>query len=265
MFGYVTPNMRTLNTTARKEYRAYYCGICNTLRKRYGKRARFILNYDTAFLYIILDSLAKKEKHTFTRCPYHFGRRCECTKGEIADYVADVTVILSYLNLKDDVKDSNSLRAKFLLKLYHKPFKKAKRERKQLCEKIEAGLQELMQIEKSGETNADVPSGIFGDILGEVFAYNESAREFGYYLGKFIYLYDAVCDFKSDIKNKQYNPLILYRKHDFYTILTSVMGECCKKYKSLDIKMHDDIISNVLYDGIWLKYFMKYKFKDEKN
>lgn len=265
MFGYVTPNLSALSKPSRREYKAYYCGLCNALRDRYGAAARFILNYDTTFLYLFLDALKNQEKHRSIACPYHFCRKCECVTGKLADYCADVTVLLTYLNFEDDIKDDNSKKARVLRRVYRKAFEKARERNPELCDKISAHLERLHRCEKQNETNADIPSGIFGELLGDVFSFDESAYKFGYQLGKFIYLSDAACDFRKDIKRGSYNPLIYYRIKDFNSILSSVMGECIKEYSALDIKMNDDIITNVLYDGIWMKYHLKYKFKGEQN
>ena len=265
MFGYVTPNLSALSKPSRREYKAYYCGLCNALRDRYGATARFILNYDTTFLYLFSDALTKQEKHTSRICPYHFCKKCESTTGALAEYSADVTVLLTYLNFEDDIKDDKSVKARILKRIYRKAFEKAKAAQPELCNKIWGYLEKLHECEKENETNADIPSGIFGNLLGDVFSVCDNAYEFGYYLGKFIYLSDAACDFKKDIKRGSYNPLIHYRIKDFKSILSSVMGDCIKAYNALDIKMNGDIITNVLYDGIWMKYHLKYKFKGEQN
>ena len=54
MFGYVLPLPDRLSEQARAQYRAVYCGLCDCLRRRYGFRARFLVNYDMTFLYLLL-------------------------------------------------------------------------------------------------------------------------------------------------------------------------------------------------------------------
>ena len=49
MFGYVLPVREKLTEVQWQDYRAAYCGLCHTLKKRYGFLARFLLNYDFTF------------------------------------------------------------------------------------------------------------------------------------------------------------------------------------------------------------------------
>lgn len=53
MFGYVRP-VQDLPEEERKRFGRAYCGLCHALGERYGTAARFILNYDFAFLAILL-------------------------------------------------------------------------------------------------------------------------------------------------------------------------------------------------------------------
>ena len=81
-----------------------------------------------------------------------------------------------------------------------KEYEKAKALRKDLASDVESRLLELSEAEKQGVTDPDIPADIFGRLLGSVFKEaDNSLYRFGYTLGRFIYLCDAVCDFKSDI------------------------------------------------------------------
>lgn len=253
MFGHVTANVQTLSKQGLREYKQYYCGLCRALSKRYGALARFMLSFDTTFLFIVLSAAADGTECTLARCPYHLGQKRRCVKGDVADYAADVTVILAYLNIKDDVEDEKTLRSRLLERLFRGAYNKARAARPELCEKVLAELKKLSDAEKRDEHNADIPAACFGRLLGEVFAYSQNAYEFGYALGRFIYLCDAVCDFKSDLKHGRYNPLTGGRMSGFEGILAGELNACCKEYEKLGAKRSQDIIENVLYDGIWLK------------
>ena len=54
MFGYVLPPLEELPKEEAERVRRAYCGRCQTLGRRYGPAARFILNYDFTFLAILL-------------------------------------------------------------------------------------------------------------------------------------------------------------------------------------------------------------------
>lgn len=89
MFGYVSADIRSLSKEGRREYKSYYCGLCRALSARYGAPARWLLNFETVFLFIILSAAEEKNAEcTAARCPYLFGKKRRCVSGEIADYAA---------------------------------------------------------------------------------------------------------------------------------------------------------------------------------
>lgn len=265
MFGYVTADIQALSKDGRLEYKKYYCGLCRALSARYGPRARWLLSFDTAFLFLILSAMQPREDTCrLVRCPYHFGKKRCCTAGEIADYAADVTVILAYLNFEDDIADSGSFKARLLRRVYAKPYARAKAARPELCSEISKELAGLYAAERRGETNPDVPANIFGGLLGHVFSYDERARKFGYSLGRAVYLTDAACDFKSDIKHGRYNPLTGFRMSDFDGILDAAYGECAAEYEKLTLYRAKDTADNVIYSGMRLKYELLKQLRGKK-
>ena len=57
MFGYVTVCEPELKVKDLKKYRAYYCGLCRTLKEDYGFMGQMTLTYDMTFAVILLSSL----------------------------------------------------------------------------------------------------------------------------------------------------------------------------------------------------------------
>ena len=127
-------------------------------------------------------------------------------------------------------------------------------------------MEGLARAEEQNETNIDLVSGLTGEMLGEIFAWKEDEwytelKNLGFYLGKFIYLMDAYEDVASDQKKKNYNPLISLKKEneaDFETLcrlmMNSMMSECARSFERLPILLHAEILRNILYSGVWLRY-----------
>ena len=177
-----------------------------------------------------------------------------------------MNIILTGYKLKDDISDDNSLKAKAAMKLLEKKFEKSSFEYKEKAEKISASLRELSEIEKSGRLLPDECAGLFGKILGEVFCIYDDEKgkalfEFGYSLGKFIYIIDACLDRDSDIRKKRYNPLIRFMKKDFRGILNLLMAECLEKYEVLNISVNKSLAENILLSGVWYKF----EIRERKN
>ncbi len=67
MFGYIRPRTQELKVREDTLYRAAYCGLCRCLGKRYGFPARFLVNYDMTFLYLLLSG-----QEACAACAPHF-------------------------------------------------------------------------------------------------------------------------------------------------------------------------------------------------
>ena len=64
MFGYITVNKDTLSEENKKIYQSYYCGLCQTMKLQYGRRAQMALNYDMTFLIVLLTGLYEPDRVT---------------------------------------------------------------------------------------------------------------------------------------------------------------------------------------------------------
>lgn len=72
MFGYVRIDKPELKVKEFYRYKAYYCGLCHTLKEEYGVRGRMTLTYDMTFLVLFLNSLYETEtKERKMHCPLH--------------------------------------------------------------------------------------------------------------------------------------------------------------------------------------------------
>jgi hypothetical protein len=272
MFGYVAANREKLNEDQEKYYKACYCGLCRTLGKEHGAKSRITLNYDMTFLVLILSSVynIKVVEKGQERCVAHPLDKHDYWYNDITKYASDMNILLTYFNFLDDWEDDRSLLALGEAKVYHKEFEKVEKKYPEKTKLIKGKLKELSLIEKRGETNPDIPAESFGEILGEVFAYKKDEhesklRDFGKALGKFIYIMDAVMDFKDDLKKERYNPLITVPSNMFKDILNILMADCTEVYESLNVVKDKELIENILYSGVWMKYELKKAKEKEKN
>ena len=105
MFGYVLPSRDRLDERERERFRAVYCGLCHTLRERYGFAASLLLNYDFTLLAILLSS-GDEESCAVRRCAVHPCKGCRAqTSTPALEAAADRTVILSWWQLRDHIAD----------------------------------------------------------------------------------------------------------------------------------------------------------------
>ena len=268
MFGYINVNEKELQGERRDVYQSFYCGLCQELRSESRSVGQLLLNYDMAFLTILLSGLYEpvNTEWDFT-CPVHPIKKKHGIKNEATTYAAKMNILLSYHNLEDDWNDNRSVAKKQMAKRLYKDYVRIAKEYPRQADAVEKYMRKLAVAESGKEANLDAVSGLTGEMLAEIFAWKEDnfaseLRCMGFYLGKFIYLIDAYVDVESDAKKGLYNPFLMknYKddKMDFDTyvrlILTSMMSECAKAFERLPIIEYADILRNVLYSGVWTKF-----------
>lgn len=275
MFGYVNICKPELKMKDFYKYKAYYCGLCRNLKEHYGFLGQMTLTYDMTFLIVLLTSLyessTKKEQH---RCIVHPAKKHDMLGNEITKYVADMNIALTYHHFLDDWQDEKSLTGLAGAKMLKKEYKRIYSQYPRQCMQMEVSLKQLLTCEKNNESNIDIVSRCFGELMAELFVYRkdnweESLRKTGFYLGKFIYIMDAYDDVEKDIKNKSYNPLIpLYKTEDYETMsrnmMSMMMSECTAEFEKLPCMLDIDILRNILYMGVWTKFDNRRRDSNEK-
>lgn len=265
MFGYVTINQDELKIKDFKRYKSFYCGLCNSLRKRHGIRGQMILPYDMAFLAILLNGLYEESLDEMTiRCIRHPLEKQHMLAGEITDYCADMGLLLAYYKLLDDVHDDGSIKARTGAGVLKKAAGRCANRWPHQAEAVVSYIRSQEAYEKKREYDLDRAAGFSGTVLGELFVYREDIwtdilRRMGFFLGKFVYLMDAYEDLPKDMKAGHYNPWTqLKGRSDFdacvENTLTMMMAECAKAFEKLPIVQDIDILRNIIYSGVWMKY-----------
>jgi hypothetical protein len=57
VFGYIKPFKPELKFKEFDLYKAYYCGLCKAMGKKYGFLSRLTLSYDFTFIALLIDAL----------------------------------------------------------------------------------------------------------------------------------------------------------------------------------------------------------------
>lgn len=274
MFGYVTIAGDTLPKEEQERYRAYYCGLCRTLRLRYGSLARFTLSYDATFLWLLLSSLYEPEEATgVEHCAPHPFKAHPYVDNELAAYCADMNMALSYHKCRDDWQDDHSLASRAEYKLLEKAYVKIAANYPEKCAVIESCLEGISRLEKSDEMVPDELANLSARMLGKIYRYREdewadSLERLGEALGRFVYLMDAYDDLPGDIRHKRFNPLKpLAQREDYEAFckesLTLLIAEGVQEFEALPLLKDVEILRNILYAGCWGRYRMKQKQRDK--
>ncbi len=273
MFGYVRFYKPMLRVGEYEQYQGVYCTLCRRLGRRYGPLSQGTISYDMAF-FALLHMAVNGESPAFcrSRCVYNPAKRClRCRHTEAADLAADISVLLNYYKLRDTLRDERGFR-KMLAMLLYPPVawshRRAARRRPAEDQRIAAMIEAQSAVEQAKIPSVDAAAEPFALLLRDLFvAFSSDSTQqrildrFGYCLGRWIYLIDAVDDLPSDYKKGNYNPYILcnniQREDDIPAIrqqceggLNACLAECIAAFDLLTVSRFRGILDNILRLGM---------------
>lgn len=275
MFGYVMINEPELKIKDQQKYKGVYCGLCQTLKRKYGPIGQACLNNDMTFMALMHMSLYEGEfpvKERDYRCKLHPTKKKHIYENTHLDYAADMTVLLSYYLARDHWKDDRKLAALAQMNILKSKARKISKIYPRQHRAVKNYIYRLEAAERAGEKDLDKLAGLTGQMLGEIFNWKEDVwaellKKVGFYLGKYIYIMDAYEDLEKDAKKGSFNPLMDYRENPEFEdyllgMLDLMMADCAHYFEQLPLDMDVEILRNILYAGIWSKYT---KIRNDKN
>ena len=272
MFGYIRTKRSELRLREYEYYRATYCGLCRSMGKCTGQCSRMGISYDVVFLanvrMLLLDTKTNIKKRG---CFVHpFRKRAMMEPNDELCFAAYASAILAYEKCRDDVADERGVR-RFKARLRRTAcsvaYRKARKKHPLLAQQVREQLSRLSRAEEAREPSVDAVAMIFGDLLGDVFAYGLSgndarlARKIGYETGRFIYVLDALDDMEKDAKRGEFNPfLLLYggvlSSEEREGVRIALLQGLCDLEAAFDLlPQRDDptareVLNNILYLGM---------------
>lgn len=266
MFGYLRPFKPELKVKDYSIYKAVYCGLCNTLGKRYGLLSRMILSYDATLMCILAMSLADGcMGFERKRCPVKPFKNCDAArKNPAIEYWADVSVILWYYKLLDNYNDGSLINKAAMLPLLWKfkiSFRKAIKRNEFAAECSKKYIEAQSEVEKKEKRMIDEAAQPTAELLSKLLsrcAVSETEHRIlsrmGYFIGRWIYIADAADDYKKDLESGGYNPFA-DMEHDLAMksaeqLLNQCVSEIMLSASLLDVKRFGDIIDNIISLGM---------------
>ncbi|MBR6656793.1 MAG: hypothetical protein IKL18_01310 [Oscillospiraceae bacterium] len=268
MFGYIKPFRPELKIREAEDYKAVYCGLCKELGRSYGLFARMTLSYDFAFMAMFFMSMDKEACPSFEKCSciaHPFRKQCRCTQNKALSVAAKAAMILTYYKIRDDLSDKgflNRLRAVLLLPFASSARKKAlelggEAEKIDLAAKRMIAEQRAVEAKKSplSDEAAEPTANFLSEIisLGGNGENNRILERFGYLLGRYIYLCDALDDLEDDIKKGNYNPFIYGGEgavSEAKSVLFMTTAELSDDLELLELDKYKEIVENTVCLGL---------------
>ena len=270
MFGYIRIAKPELKVKEYEMYKAIYCSLCKNLGHSYGFLSRLTLSYDFTFLALLNMSLSDEcagvERK---RCAFNPLKKCNYCKGtDFLEMPSAAAMIMLYYKIADNIADEKGF--KKLGYMILRPFfgsarKKAARRFPMLESIVSEYINTQALLEKDDCRDMDKAADPTAKALGEIFTLcsddgvqKRVLYRLGYCMGRYIYLLDAACDLKDDIKKGSYNVLkngsegdtSKYIKNRVEPQLYFCINEACKAFELLDIKKFKTILGNIIYLGL---------------
>lgn len=222
MFGYIRPLKSEMLVKEYDAYKAVYCQLCRIMGDSLGIGTRFTLSYDAAFYSLVaLGVHDSKVTLNEKKCTCNPLKKCKflSSNGEEYEKAAALSVVMTYHKLLDNINDDNffkSLGSRFFLPYIKKKYKRAKNKYPFIADIVQRAMDEQKTAESAEEISLDaccqptanMLSELFQELAGEDNSLGVALKEFGYFLGRWVYLMDAADDLIDDIKSKSFNPLI---------------------------------------------------------
>lgn len=269
MFGYVLPFKADLKVCQWTAYRAYYCGLCQELKREYGFVSRLLLNYDMVTLALLADGLAGTEPPVCAqRCVANpVEKRPMCGASPGLALAADSLVLAAYYKAEDDVADERFLKklaARALRGLLGRARRKAAGKRPDIDAVLARQTAAQSALEKRACADPDEAADPTAQMTAAMFRAAGGAAEaralsrLGLFLGKVLYYLDAAEDYEEDKAHGAYNVFLLrgldkeQAADEARRLCRLCAGEMALCYNLLDVPgaTHKPILDNILFLGL---------------
>lgn len=269
MFGYVTADKPNMLIKDYATYRAYYCGLCKTIARKYPPFMRMTVNYDIAFLSLIAHNYARLEPvFDNERCIVHpVGKKFAVVRNDpIQERIVDINTILGYYKVYDDVADRGGIRHRIARAYLKGKYRRAARKYPELDEALRKCFGELAALEKADSDDIDALCLTSADMLIAVGKAacpdpDENLYTLCDNLGRWIYLIDAYDDMRKDKEKGAFNPLLPRDGELTEEVLDKIQNKVSEKlygyireiraaYDRMSITVSEAPLSNVIYLGL---------------
>lgn len=274
MFGYVKPCKPQMKVCEYETYKAVYCGLCKQLGRQYGPFSRLTLSYDFTFL-ALLDMALSDEPQGFApgRCLLNPLKKSPhlqpCSQ---LSFSCGVAMMMFHYKVLDNLNDGSF--GEKALALVCRPFsryasQKAADQYPEVAQIMYETISKQRVLEQEQCDSVDLAceptalalSGICG-LLSDG-GQKRVLERFGYLLGRYVYLSDALDDLEEDLQKHSYNAFLLREnitgpdaaqlaaiRENAKGSLFMTIGELIKTYDLLELNFYKPILDNIVQLGL---------------
>lgn len=268
MRGYLQPQFKIWEKSQKRNYKAIYCGLCRSIRENYGLCGIFGLGYEMATILLLCLAVQEKvpriDKCTCSLTPFSMVNVMEyhCDIFKKAAVLSEL--VLGY-ELYDNLKDRGNVFDHMVATLFNTKMKKSKDIWPEAVHALNEQANRFATSEAT-EYSFNVTIAEYDKIFHMIGLYmlpreivGEEKKDFlslVIYLGRWIYLIDAVDDYYKDQAQGEFN--IFHQKDAPHIekaeeVLKSILGEIAVVLSRLPIKRYQDELSILLVRDLRIK------------
>ncbi len=273
LLGYVKAFKPEMKIKDYELYRGIYCSLCRALGRLYSPLAQLFLSYDFAFA-AVLRLAAGDTDCAFSpkRCPYNPAKKCMiCGSKKELDFCAHAVIITVFYKIKDNLHDGgvkNKILAALIYPIVSIMHKKAVKLAPEVEEIISKSMALQTETEKKNDVCLDEAAHPSAEALGRIMSLGFNGEKadalytLGYMIGRIVYVIDGADDLEDDKKNGSFNPFkaeyndiknpevrkkFAARVREIFNLTQS---SALTALDSLEKKRFEDILENIVFDGI---------------
>jgi len=260
VFGYVKPFIPRLMVCEYDNYRAVYCGVCKAMGRMGSPFARLTLSYDFVAVALMKNAALGKPLRTVPfRCKLNpFKKRSLAVNTEAQDYAARAALIMMYFKAVDDRQDKRGffrLLTGLLLPTLRRNARKAAQAEPELYAVVEQYMSAQQTVEQRADVTVDMAADPSAAALGGIFASMDADAgqllyDFGYMLGRWVYLIDAADDLYADRRSGGFNPLKQFDRQKAEAVLNLTVTEVSERFDRLPARLRHPILENIVSMGL---------------
>ena len=187
------------------------------------------------------------------------------------DAAADMSVILTYWQLRDGVEDhawASGLKYRTGARLLESAYKRAAALRPEFDQAVRRQLQLLSALEQARDPSMDRAADSFAVLLSSAAEEvtdpirKRIMEQILYHLGRWIYLIDGADDLKKDAESGNYNPVALRygltdgtwtpeSRRDFATTLDHSIHQMAAAFELWDFGVWTPVLQSTFYGGLF--------------
>jgi len=274
VYGLLAGCQCLLSADARKVWRRYMCGLCESLARGFGPAARLLATPDAAILSLLVEaqapSIARSPSRCLLRRPFYV--KVPATSSAASRFARAIAVSAAAARLDDAALDGD-MRPRWLARLAGAVLRPAARRARGELLQLGFNPAVLAQAQRDAveaerfSHDFDALSAPVERAYASIFGHTSAlagepggaaaGREMGRWFGRLTYLTDAQADYTQDLVHRRFNPLAACfartARAEGSSLAQSALQNLREAVARLDVRCHRHVLDQLVSGALTRK------------